>query len=730
MSQPLVTPAVPPEACWYLSSAERLRDGKDATNPTNDITIPLRNPRPRLPVTHFTLSTLELPVSQYLVESLWNKLYFSEGLRLQANSLIDSSVREFVVTLDGTQYVAELPLWLNAIVDVDTTDPLHPVLTTEFSHGLDMYRFWTWDPIQLIGTDLTESDPDVVRFTADNTSFTILNARQFRLDLTGVAVLPTWTNTSGAFAYLHAPAIPNPVILAQLVTEALNLMLPGSFSVTYNKQTGLFTFKSLRPVIDVCTTKFSPNVSESIYITIPSANALPALMGFGFCAGGGNVPVLPVQASANTFLDPDRSRCLPDETCIAVQTTGQFKYQCKSVLTVPPGDYTADTIRSQLMLQWNRFWFSPGESGDPADRPFFVWSDASGTVILTQVEFGLYTPQQFATQLEALMNNTDTQGNTYSVNFVTGSSGSVFVFSSNGGTPFGLEFGTGTDTVHSRIGFQGATYRGLTSYTSTDPFSVPLRQCCNVGDTAYLSNVYAVSLNSANGIFCFHASSLPCWQVAGTRQADGTISLTSSPARALGFQVDDVVEFTESTSGDTFKTRVLQVPSAFTIVVDGASMGLPDTFDASVCPSGIPFLNIFWNTSNTTQLPPGLLGFRNTDALWTSGTVLCAPFPYNLRPPDYVLVWVQDPAGTTHNTHTANGQTIPELLAKVVLYPNFRLERLYPLVMYLPQVKTITQMSFILLNPDHTPYQLHGKEWSGTICFATNQVTSANQLAE
>lgn len=725
---------IPPEYTWYMSSDERSRDGPDPLNPTNNITVPLKMPRARLPVVQINLGSVELPITQYTIESLWNKLYFSEGLALIANMQSENSVRQFTVKVNGVTYTAELPLFLNPVVAVDDTDPAAPIFTTQFNHALDMRRFWTWDPIQLISTPLTQaSDPDLVNLTGDNPNLTVLDQTRFQLN--NVPGGTVWTNPSGVFGYVYAPAIPSPVQLASVVTEALNLVLPGAFRVSYSTETGLFTFESLR-TLSSCDGSPPLNTADVIYILISTRNSLAALMGFGL----GDVPVPPRgipsadgsvsnQAFFGSVSQSMPSNCDPKTVCTTVSLTGGYGYQCRSSVCIPEGNYNGDSFRQALYLEFNRFYFEPGEAADPLLRAVFAFSDAAGTFLSFPIEYGAYTASQFAQVLETGMNAADTQGNTYTVEY--DATTHQFCFSSDNATPFGLEFGTGTDTVHPRIGFQSVCYRGQTDYCSVTPVVVPTVQCCGTDlDEKYPSNVVVPTLNTVTSKYCLSASKPPCQSVIINDAGGGLLQITTNaPApvvAALGFQLEDVIDLTITALADTFQVRVVQILDAFTVRVDAGSIptaGLGADEPGSVCLNGLVSMNLYFDSSLQNAFPARYLGFPQVDQLWPSS--LCAPFCYNLSSPSYVLLCLTRPNGATHNNHAYKNSNIPNVFAKVILYPQFRLERPLSYTMYLSEMVEITEVGFLFLNPDHTPYQLHGKDWSSSLVFTVAENTSA-----
>src|SRR5436190_18079102 len=123
---------------WGAESSNRLQNGPDPNNPTNNIIVPTEMPDERLPVLSMNLGSAELPLPQYTVERAWNKLYFDEGIRLIVNSVADLCVRTFEVSINGEVFDAILPIYLNPIIEVDTSNATSPIFTTMFEHALDL----------------------------------------------------------------------------------------------------------------------------------------------------------------------------------------------------------------------------------------------------------------------------------------------------------------------------------------------------------------------------------------------------------------------------------------------------------------------------------------------------------------------------------------------------------------------------------------------------------------
>jgi len=701
-----------PEYTWAVDSVNG-RCPTDPKNPTNDLDIPTRMPRLRTPVTQIYLGSIELPLAQFLVERLWNTLYFDEGVRLIVNTDSDLCTREFTVIVNGTPVTAILPILYNPVVDVDVTDPTAPIFTTMFDHALDLRGEWNWgSPIQLVSTPLT--DPNIINLTLTNPHLTVLSPNTFQLSGIPPTVFP---NPGGIYGYVHAPPIASPALLAQITQAALNLVAPGEFRLSYDINTGRFTFQSIRTVNGTCVTN-PPLAHENLVIAIPTRNCLAALMGFG-C---GNVPV-PTPPSLTQNLE-----CKVDTTCQTFVLEGGFGYQCFSQIRIMPGNYGPESFAGQLNLQWNRFFFDGGCSNNPLLRPVFVFSSSNGACVSFPIEFGTYTPDTFAEYVETQMNLLDPLGNTYTVSWDMATGLFCFKIDTPGAT-FGLEFADPANTFNPAIlGFDAVAHRGQNTYCSTTPFQVPTNSCCGTDTLRFSSLVFAPRVFPGQGKFVIQVNPPRCVPTAFLTDLGGgvvEIFTTAPNLLAHGLQPEDLVEVRDTATGTTYELRVIEVVDAFRIHAEIGSVApfigavnLPVSF----CYGDAPVASLLWaDRQRPNPLPPRFLGYTYQDALFDPSVPIppfVSPNSFDLEGPKYLLMVITDPNGATHTNHAWEQNNIPNVFAKVILYPQFRLERNYPMIMYVPSVVQVEKMHFIFLNPDHTPYQFHGKQWSCTLNMA------------
>jgi hypothetical protein len=129
------------------------------------------------------------------------------------------------------------------------------------------------------------------------------------------------------------------------------------------------------------------------------------------------------------------------------------------------------------------------------------------------------------------------------------------------------------------------------------------------------------------------------------------------------------------------------------------------------------------------RLKPRILGFQS--AIYeTNGVhidplpVRCNPAPLYVRapncvdfdPPAYVLVCLESPnvnASSSHRAILEDGRVIHPF-AKVCFVP-YRVERINPAELRIPEGDSVGVINICLLNPDGTPYHTHGKQFSLSI---------------
>jgi hypothetical protein len=86
-------------------------------------------------------------------------------------------------------------------------------------------------------------------------------------------------------------------------------------------------------------------------------------------------------------------------------------------------------------------------------------------------------------------------------------------------------------------------------------------------------------------------------------------------------------------------------------------------------------------------------------------------------PPYLLMLITQPPGGSTLCQHEWKDSILSQVFAKLVVYPSspmLRLERVFAMQTRYSSPQGLTGVQLQILNPDHTLYQMHGRNWSGT----------------
>ena len=217
--------------------------------------------------------------------------------------------------------------------------------------------------------------------------------------------------------------------------------------------------------------------------------------------------------------------------------------------------------------------------------------------------------------------------------------------------------------------------------------------------------------------------------------ANGIITL-ETPNVAHGYQVNDIITIfiQMGTSMGVYNVPVVEVIDAFTVrVAYGSIPGWTLLVNESVTSvhAGDPVFNMYLNSgpnnNNTHSIRPDLLGFCSQtyqyqlDTSGASNSTFEAPKCFNVHHPSYLLLEISDPASSTLIQHAWGEENNPNIFAKLIIYPEVKIERFYPMNNTFNGPKIITDLSFRIWNPWHTLYNFHGKSWSATLVFITSQ---------
>lgn len=673
----------------------------------------------------------------------------------------------------GLVYTAYIPPWLNpTIIQGPYDSGVDTVYTfiTYYPHGLHLRTFYNYGVhMQFVSIAGAVSYP--IDDSSSGVILNIIDANTFTIALASTPAPPPVNPSTSAlsllYGYLHAPVVSNPSVFAQMLTEAVRaeaaaVMASSRVVFTYDVSTNLFRAQAVR------TEAYTggPEQPTVLYASgsgaLSSVGTLPHMMGFP-CA---NIPLSIFDLSAGSCSSVMSAQA-------AYLCTSSLR-----VTPANYTQATVSSVLADMQLQFSRFYFEEACGGDGSVLPTLMIADRCGVCHEITIPFGKYSPADLAKYLEvqinaALPNNATADA--YSVEFITTSVADLvtaplitpgmlagqFIFTSEDGYPFAIMSGDPKDTLSARLGFAAPVcYRQSNLYAS-DVLYVPIKGCynCPDDDGPFLSNVYTPFVNSATRTVNLQVcnarpiSGLTVSAVNIVSNTDATVELTDA-TRAHGYQVGDVISVVFSTlpaEPRMRRVRVASVDSAFTFTIDVSGQlaqelsDIPLALDDGVCASlySEPVFNLYFtgygngatpaNSSSISECasaqqgPPNIyknamyaemLGFRPEAILWDATSIslpVSAPFHYALEHPEYLLVEFVTPSESTYIQHQWGNDLKSRLFGKIVVYPNLRMERHYPIEAIFRSSKLISSLHVRIYNPNHTLYNFHGRNWSMTL---------------
>lgn len=679
---------------YTIAIDSRTRD-KDQYPQPNDFVIPINTPQKSMPVTRMYLGSIELPVSQQTIENEWSRLYFDEGLSFRADlssmsldtmwtvpfpALTDDVAAKVSLTVQdalGVDYKVYITPWLNPITMTayDVGPPGSATFETYLPHRLDLVSFWSYgSPVQIISSS---GVPNVPLDGVTGPVVTIIDDYHF-----SISPAPPFTSaplvTPVFYGYIHAPALANPVVAAQMITRAVNNVLQDALSPTriyfdFSIDTSLFTVRAAK------ATQFSTETTTPLLysVTNNAYGLIPILLGFP-CA---TLP-LPTTAPVASAYDIGSS-IAPSSGCISGSLsnvlTAQSPYLCISSIRFEPGFYLQSNVGaflSEAQIELNRFYFEDVCSGSSTtlSPPTLVTADACGLCYAISIPFGRYTPFTLAQAVQNQMNiDMPLYGGgpdpTYTVTFevdadatspTLGLLAGRFVFTSLYADShwFTLEFDDSRNNLlPGRMGFNPLPYRRSSAvYTSDSLLYVPMKGCNNcaggssgignstlAADPVFLSNVYGPYISQTTrtiGMQVLNQRAIPDATVVAITSVGSATTITLDTSVAHGYQVDDVVTVTFPTLASdprTRRVRVVEVTNAFEFVIDVTGdlatelAAVPINLDDNVCVSlyNEPIMNLYFTDRDSPKVAnvvsmqfyqnpiyPEMLGFPPKAVMW------------------------------------------------------------------------------------------------------------------
>eukprot|EP00696_Hemimastix_kukwesjijk_P003274 gnl/Hemi2/14039_TR4772_c0_g1_i1.p1 gnl/Hemi2/14039_TR4772_c0_g1~~gnl/Hemi2/14039_TR4772_c0_g1_i1.p1 ORF type:complete len:710 (-),score=148.52 gnl/Hemi2/14039_TR4772_c0_g1_i1:86-2215(-) len=622
------------------------------------------------------VSSIELPFTFFTIQEPWQNFTFDEGIELRNGD----EGRIVQITYNDVPYTVELPMYLNPIDSVTVDSATSLTFTTAFPHGLQFSDLWTFRPIQVVNTCVPFINVSIASGTV-----TLLSDTQFQV--TGVTNATCFgaigDTVSGNIGILTAPAIPGPVELAYILTQAFARIGFTFGQFVYDTNLGYF----------ILQTSSSEHVPPSLVLQL---TPLVQCMGFPSCG-----------PCASTLTK------LPSGLW-AIQA--QLGIQSKGFATLVPAFYQAiQDLGAEISLELNRLWFdSFGCSSPPSSQETFLWSNAIGTCLSFQIPFGKYFPDTFAAFLQERMNTLDPLSqNAYVVAY--SASAQAFTFS-NPVELFGLEFGdlSSTATLPMRLGFNSVAYRGSNFYSSDKQVSFARVGCPQI----FSRNIYNVIASTPRRQVTLESTGqrpLPV-QVTSVTGNSATLTVTGFSA-ASGLQPDDLINLYSATGALIGIAHVNAVTSAFIFEIDVDTLPVltPGT-DVVFSPERDPtvFDIYFAGRRKFNGLRADILGFEPADL--SGGGPYQSPNNFNISPPLYLLLQVPNLNSSQLISHQSpDGDNAVDILAKFQVGADFQQQRLWSQEFSFPGNQILTNVQFRWLTPYHDVVNLRGRNWSMTM---------------
>lgn len=701
---------------------------------------------PRFKAVKIQLGSLEMPLVQYSIEERNHRFYFNEGHR------IVPSAREITLrvrplggnALDEDAVVrVTLPLTVNNIVKWKQSArvPSGWVATCEHPHGLvSQTGRWTissmwWGEARIVASPFGYLPLDSERlFYESEYEFGVLVPA-----IVGEKMAPTGIEDHcGA---LFVPPPPSPSDLCRLITSCATnkhsgLRLRCDYSASDNRAR---------------TTLVTNDVSLQVEI---EPTALSQLVGLGSLNRTHTV-----ERNTSFVVETD---VLPWWEYVMLQP-GWYTPSHRPMSVGQPLRF-----EKEMEMALNRLYFPMPErvQAGSITAHFLVFVDPCGHTFSVPVPIGMYNPHAFCRLLSDGMTKL-AQESTPNVTFDVAYFDERFTFSCEVDTDYGLRpaafsllFNHPLQFDPERIGFAPLTYSSQASYTSVRPVHVPNLDPCRSQDAPETewrapSNVYRVSEIGHEKRFRIHPIPLPnMTSVILNYNADRSILRVRTHIGILpcahGLQMDDILTLVPARPGELLvpgedgwaEATVQPCPledsyGRYAIVVASPDIGsdpvsactlelrVRPTPQLEACTGQTIQLVRSGNVANfcTDRLPHSLtsqqLGYPRgavqygVDGIESivesnkSFPPFDAPHVHCLDPPDYLLIYLDEGKRGTLLQH-AYGSSTTTPLAKMVLTPLFRDERMLPRDSTMLSGESLTQFTLRFTNPDGTPYNFKG----------------------
>lgn len=724
--------------CLHTSDAINRRDGK--------FTFKLPGGAPRLQAIKVGLGSLEFPMTQWTIESQWNRVYFNEGIRILPEFRSLQFQVQSLSMKDSKPVTIMLPLRVNPIIQWDVKEDLGIVVATfQYPHGLwssdgsvALHTHMWWGDACCIGCPfgtLYIKQEKALRFTQTQIAFSIDEARR--------ASLVKNANDRAPFAgYLYVPDFPNLHEVAVALTHAAHGCHGDViFDFGYDARTNRVV-----PSFRVINGSFGVHMIHNPFST---------------------------QLGVGAF---DRREDVTPQKSVTMETESSSLWHSVSL---SPGWYgpshrpmntsAPSRFTTEVQFALNRLVFGiPERVAEGSMTSYYlVFVDPAGQTLFCPIPTGRYTPDTLCELLEqnmSLLALSATPGIAFSVSYEQ----NRFIFSCEvrdeaqrvQSVDFSLAFNHPAQFNPERIGFAPLMYAGSHTYTSTTECVVPDVNPY-MGGLSPPMNMYRVDEITHQQRFRIHAA--PAYLLTGVitkyEPAQAAIvvkTFVGQLPHSHGLIEGDVVQITQSSKQEIFvssedggwtERTVTPCPiesswNRYAVVLE-TDKTLKDLYPTTllrlrVRPSeqlatcmdqtiGLhitsrPF-NLCTDANMERSVPARILGAKSGAMQWgvdgacfTSDRVhrvapLEMPYVHNLDHPDYVLMYLNEGKQGTLLKHTYGSSTTTPL-CKIVLYPLFREERMLPRDTTTISGESLSNFTVSFTNADGRPYNFHGAEFS------------------
>lgn len=632
----------------------------------NDFVLDLKG---RYEVQFAAIGSMELPLSQYTIESDWGTFGFDVGSSLSLHTACRSMTLR---TESGDHSAVVLPApWL----------------------GVESLGGGSWKTVGGVPHGL--SDNVVAMSSVEGFGAAVLSTTEPDDPKTVVSCVDDAT--------VHAPSAVAPA---------------GTQGALLVQNAGVRSFASPAQLALVLNARFSAlnwplyvewsqeGARATLFATAPGLSALVSpssflLRSLGFLCRDGVVPIFYGGPSAVGCSLPFRPELLVSDN---------FPLGARVSATFDPGHYDPSSFRSAAEALLNPL--SVVGVVPPSTMVVEEWGVAPVGVPIAGARY--FHPLGIARHISAAL---ATAGSPV---YLAYEDNSRFVFRTTGTLPFVVAWGPSPpdQDLAQRLGFEGsATQLGL--------------------EAAGLKRAYADIPTSVTMPVAFDSVSInlqrrfvmvPKARVQRTSLAPPGLTVTSDGVSSLTAPAGDVpLEYMVLIGGGAAALAVathIDHNNLVQLVPLSGAVPPAGVYPSTIVPATGGALNMYF------LLPPRacfsrlaeIFGFPQGTTSGFAPQGLHAPYSWNFEPtPPYVLVELGIQHMSALLSHRCREDIKSNLIAKIPLFPSFKVERGYPMSRSGTGVSYITQLHVLLLNPWHQPVRFHGREWSFTLILGSSQ---------